>query len=70
MLDKLLHLVYVQSFGYGIHDLEGICHGFLGTFFFFAILLQLVSQIMFFVSWLFPISVAMRSSLLYDILGE
>ena len=28
--------------------------------------LQLVSQIIFFVSWLFPISVAMKSSLLDD----
>ena len=36
----------------------------------FAFLLQLVSKITFFVSWLFPISVAMRSSLLDDILWK
>ena len=35
-----------------------------------AFLLQLVSQIIFFVSWLFPISMSMRSSLLDDILRE
>ena len=64
-VDKLLHLDYVQSFGHGIHALVRFGHGFLGTFF-FAFLLQLVSQIIF-VSWLFPISVAMRSSLLDDI---
>ena len=38
--------------------------------FLFAFLLQLVSQIIFFVSWLFPFSVAMRSSLLDDILWK
>ena len=38
--------------------------------FLFAFLLQLVSQIIFFVSWLFSISVAMRSSLLDDLLTE
>ena len=38
--------------------------------FLFAFLLQLVSQMIFFVSWLFPISVAMRSSLLDEILWE
>ena len=69
IVDKLLHLVYVQSFGHGIHDLVIIGHGFLGTFL-FAVLLQLVSQILFFVSWLFPISVAMRSSLLVSILWK
>ena len=36
----------------------------------FAFLLQLVSQIIFFVSWHFPISVAMRSSVPDDILWE
>ena len=38
--------------------------------FLFAFLLQLVSQIIFFVSWLFSMSVAMKSSLLDDILWE
>ena len=33
IVDKL-HLDYVQSFGYGIHDLVGIDHGFLGTVYF------------------------------------
>ena len=32
IVDKLLHLDYVQSFGHGIHDLVRIDHGFLGTF--------------------------------------
>ena len=36
----------------------------------FAFLLQLVSQIIFFVSWLFPISVSMMSSPLDDILRD
>ena len=31
IVDKLLHLNYVQSFGHGIHDLVRIGHGFLGT---------------------------------------
>ena len=36
----------------------------------FAFLLQLVIEIIFFVSWLFPLSVAVRSSLLDDVLWE
>ena len=32
IVDKLLHLDYVQSFEYGTRDLVGIGHGFLGTF--------------------------------------
>ena len=32
IVDKFLHLDYVQSFGHGIHDLVRIGHGFLGTF--------------------------------------
>ena len=39
IVDKLLHLDYVQSFGHGIHDLVKIGHGFLGTFFFAFLLL-------------------------------
>ena len=31
IVDKLLHLDDVQSFEYGIHDLVGIGHEFLGT---------------------------------------
>ena len=31
IVDKLLHLDYVQSFGHGIHDLARICLGFLGN---------------------------------------
>ena len=72
IVDKLLRLDDFQSFDYGILDLVGIGHGFLGTvsFFFFAFLLQLVSQIIFFVSCLFPISMSMRPSLLDDILRD
>ena len=33
IVDKLLHLDCVQSFGHGIHDLVKNGHGFLGTFF-------------------------------------
>ena len=57
IVDKLLHLDYVQSFGHGIPDLARICHGFLGNLS-FAFLLQLVSRIIFFVSRLFPISMS------------
>ena len=52
IVNKLLHLDYVQSFKYGTHDLVGIDHDSLELFL-FAFLLQLVSQIIFFVSWLF-----------------
>ena len=31
IVDKLLHLDYVQSFGHGIHDLVRTGHGFLGN---------------------------------------
>ena len=48
-----------------ILDIVRIGHGFLGTLSLLAFLFQLVSQI-FFVSWLFPISVSMKSSLLDD----
>ena len=41
IVDKDLHLDYVQSFGHGIHDLVRIGHGSLGTFSFFAFLIQL-----------------------------
>ena len=34
IVDKLLHLDYVQSFGHGIHDLGRIGHGFLELFLF------------------------------------
>ena len=42
IVDKLLHLDDVQSFEYGIHDLVGIGHEFLGT----------VSFCIFFFNWL------------------
>ena len=69
IVDKLLHLDCFQSFGHRKHDLTRIDHGFLGTFSFYIsssigkpdnILCLLV----------FPISVAMRSSLLDDILWK
>ena len=41
-VDKLLHLDDVQSFEFGIHDLVGIGHEFLGT----------VSFLYFFFNWL------------------
>ena len=69
IVDKLLHLDCVQSFVHGKHDLIRIGHEFLGTFS-FAFLLQLVSQIILFVSWLFTISVAVRSSLLDYVLWK
>ena len=70
IIDKDLRLDCVQSFEYGILDLVGIGHGFLGNLFFFAFLLQLVSQTIFFVSQLFTISMSMRSSLLDEILRD
>ena len=52
VVDKLLRLGDVESFEYGISDLVGIGHEFLGTVLFFSFLLILVSQIIFFISWL------------------
>ena len=69
IVDKRLRLDDFQSFEYGILDLVGIGHGFLGNLF-FAFLLQLVSRKIFFVSQLFPISMSMRSFLLDDILRD
>ena len=68
IVDKLLHLDYVQSFGHGILDLVGIDHGFLGTVS-FCISSSIGSpDNVLCLLWLFPISVAMKSLLLYDTL--
>ena len=65
MLDKLLHLDCFQS--HGKHDLvETVMDSLVVPL--FASLFQLIGQIIFSASWLFPISVAVRSSLLDDVL--
>ena len=64
MHDQLLHLDCFQSFDHGKHDLERIDHGFLCSP---CISFQVVGEMIFFVFWKFPMSVAMRSSLLNHI---
>ena len=61
--------IVFNSFGHGNHYLVRSEHGFLGNPS-FAFLFQLVSQIIFFVSWPVPIPVAMRSSLLDDVFWQ
>ena len=58
IVDKGLRLDDFQSFEYGMFDRVGIGRGFLGILSFG--IFQLVSQIIFFVSWLFPISMSMH----------
>ena len=70
IVDKGLRLDDFHSFEYGMFDRVRIGHAFLGTLSLLAFLFQLVSQIILFVSWLFPISVSMRSSFLVDILRD
>ena len=70
VVDKDLRLDDVQSFEYGIRDLVGIGHGFLGTFSFCISSVNWLASIIFFVSCFFAISVSMRSSLLDDILRD
>ena len=66
IVDKLLHLDDVQSLEYGILDLVGIGHEFLGTVSFCIFCLPEI----FFVSWCFPTSVSMSSSFLDDTLRD
>ena len=66
MHDKLLHLDCFQSFAHEKHDLARIGHGFFVVTV-NASLFQVIGQIIFSVSWKFPISVAVRSSLLDDV---
>ena len=61
IVDELLHLDCFQSFVHGKHDQKRIGHEFPGTFSFCT-----SSSI----GWFFPISVAVRSSLLDDILWK
>ena len=67
IVDKLLHLDDVQSFEYGILDLVGIGHGFLGTFSFCSSSSIGWPNNILFLLVFFAISVAMKSSLLDDV---
>ena len=64
----LLHLGDVQSLGHGIHDLVKKSHGFLGTVS-FCVSSSIGYPKKIFVSWLFPTSVAISSSLLMTYSG-
>ena len=68
-VDKHLRVNHFQSFDCGIVHLVLICHGYPGTSL-LALRFQLVGDVVFFVSRLLTVSVSVRSSFIYDVVGN